>query len=446
VDDDGPRIDELRRYDVFDTGGDPGLDRLCELAARVCGVPMAVISFVDEHELRFLSQWGLPAPFGQAPMPLEETFCRCTIRADGLTIVRDARTDERFRDLAIVAGEPHIRFYAGAPVVSPLGHAIGTVCALDTKPGELDANQRAGLLNVRDAMMDLLAARRELAELRRSESLRQEAVEALLATQTDLERRIALRTREVQEAHDKLERNRARLIEAQRVAHVGSFEWTVADNRVGWSDELYRIYGVTLGERIDGYEGFLSRVHPSDLAHTRETIRGALESGSPFAYDHRIVRSDDSVRMLHTRGEAIVEDGKVVRLAGSCWDVTEQWQAKRALAHTVALLEATVAVTGDALLVLDADGKVAGFNDHFATLWKLPADISRQDESALELVVAQLADGEQFRARLHALAPDQDDADRLQLRDGRVIEVRSSPQRLDGDVAGRVCSFRHVAA
>src|SRR5439155_15639947 len=158
-------------------------------------------------------------------------------------------------------------------------------------------------------------------------------------------------------AEEALERNRARLVEAQRVAHVGSWEWSVANNTVVWSDELYRIYGLEIGTALGGYEGFLSRVHPEDIEYTKKVIVEALQAGAPFTYDHRIVRPDGSVRDLHTRGEAIVADGKVARLVGSCWDVTEYQLATRALRRTGAVLEATLQVTSDGLLVLGADGK-----------------------------------------------------------------------------------------
>ena len=75
-------------------------------------------------------------------------------------------------------------------------------------------------------------------------------------------------------AEEEAEKVRRRLVEAQRVAHVGSWEWDVGGNAVTWSDELYRIYGVELGAALGGYEGFLSRVHPDDLAKTQEHDRG----------------------------------------------------------------------------------------------------------------------------------------------------------------------------
>jgi len=131
-------------------------------------------------------------------------------------------------------------------------------------------------------------------------------------------------------AERELARSQARLAEAQRVAHVGSWEWDVARNRVTWSEELYRIYGVDRATHAPSYETFLAAVHPDDRAHTLAVLAKAQENGTPFVYDHRIMRPDDGVRMLHTRGDVVRDaDGRAARLVGSCWDITDRWEAMR---------------------------------------------------------------------------------------------------------------------
>ena len=105
-------------------------------------------------------------------------------------------------------------------------------------------------------------------------------------------------------AEEALAASQARLTEAQRVAHVGSWEWNIADNRVSWSDELFKIYGIDPGEFVASYQGFLSHVHPDDLGHTTAVIQQAVQDITPFIYDHRVIRPDGSTRMLYTRGQA----------------------------------------------------------------------------------------------------------------------------------------------
>jgi PAS domain-containing protein len=158
------------------------------------------------------------------------------------------------------------------------------------------------------------------------------------------------------------------------------------------------------------------------------------------------VRADREVRMLHTRGEAVVTEGKVVRLVGSCWDVTEYQTATQALRRTVALLEATLQVTSDGLLVVGADGKVATFNERFTALFGVPAELAAAPDTArlMAWLAAKLEAPGAFAERVRALMADEHSRDVIKLIDGRELEACSAPQRLDGQIAGRVWSFREL--
>jgi PAS domain S-box-containing protein len=252
------------------------------------------------------------------------------------------------------------------------------------------------------------------------------------------------------QAEIELAASRTRLADAQRVAHIGSWEWNVADNQVMWSDELFNIYGIDRSGFVASYEGFLSRVHPEDMEQTTAVIRQAVADVTPFIYDHRIVRPDGQIRMLHTRGEVMPDgNGKAGRLVGSCWDVTDRWQATDRLEHTISTLTATLEATADGILVGDRVGRVAALNQRFLALWRLPADIGPgADIRALaDRVRGQLVDPDDFMARVGELYGDMEKESRDILRfvDGRVYERHSTPQRLaNGSICGRVCSFRDV--
>jgi len=252
------------------------------------------------------------------------------------------------------------------------------------------------------------------------------------------------------EAEIELAASRTRLAEAQRVAHIGSWEWNIADNRVSWSDELFNIYGIDRGSFVASYEGFLSRVYPDDVEHTTAVIRQAVEDVTPFIYDHRVVRPDGSIRMLHTRGEVMPDgNGKAGRLIGSCWDVTERYEATDRLEHTISTLTATLEATADGILVGDRGGRVAALNKRFLALWRLPSDIGPgADIRALaDRVSEQLVDPDDFISRVGELygAMELERRDIIRFKDGRVYERYSTPQRLpSGSICGRVCSFRDV--
>jgi PAS domain S-box-containing protein len=120
---------------------------------------------------------------------------------------------------------------------------------------------------------------------------------------------------------------------AQQITHTGSWEWSIATNIVTWSDELYRIYGVPVGEPIT-FDAFLDRVHPDDRERVQRHIQDALARGGRFAHTERIVRPDGSVRELDTIGEVSLDaQGKTTGLIGTCHDVTEDRAREHQLAR-----------------------------------------------------------------------------------------------------------------
>ncbi|MGH9330699.1 MAG: ATP-binding protein, partial [Vicinamibacterales bacterium] len=144
-----------------------------------------------------------------------------------------------------------------------------------------------------------------------------------------LEQRVRSGTEEARRAH-------ARLAEAQEVAHVGSWEWNIAANDVWWSEELFRIYGVSPTIFGASYEGFLGLVHPHDRDAVDRNVRTALERREPFSFEHRIVRPDGSTRTLYARGCVLCDaDGTPVRMTGIGQDVSERKQAEEARAQLI---------------------------------------------------------------------------------------------------------------
>jgi PAS domain S-box-containing protein len=129
---------------------------------------------------------------------------------------------------------------------------------------------------------------------------------------------------EDRETHERLAQSEAMLAQAQRLAHIGSFEWDIASNSQTWSDELCRIYGLEPGGFEGTYEAFLKLVYPSDVEQIKSSNFDALRKTGPFVLEHRIVRTDGSVRTIETRGNVIADrDGHAVKMVGSCWDITE---------------------------------------------------------------------------------------------------------------------------
>ena len=133
-------------------------------------------------------------------------------------------------------------------------------------------------------------------------------------------------------AEEALQRSEALLRQAERIAHIGSWEWDLETGALRWSEELYRIYGLDSSAGEVTYERFLACVPLEDQETIRRAVERARADGRPFAFDHRIVRPDGAVRYLHGRGRvATDEQGRAVRLIGSGQDITERKEAEVAL-------------------------------------------------------------------------------------------------------------------
>jgi diguanylate cyclase (GGDEF)-like protein len=133
----GARLAALRSYCVLDTGHEARFDDLTCLAASICEAPVSLISLVDTNRLFFKSAHGMDA----REVPYPDFFCSHAIRQSELFVVPDAFSDPRFAAHPLVAGAPRTRFYAGAPLLTPQGHALGTLCVLDFVPRQLQARQ-----------------------------------------------------------------------------------------------------------------------------------------------------------------------------------------------------------------------------------------------------------------------------------------------------------------
>ena len=145
--DEAGRLEALRQYHLLDTPPDQALDDLTALAAQICEAPISLISLVDDHREWFKSKVGWS--IGETPREL--SFCAHVITQPDLFIVPDAAEDERFADNPFVTGDPHIRFYAGAPLVAPQGEALGTLCVIDRVPRHADAVSAGGVAGVEPA-------------------------------------------------------------------------------------------------------------------------------------------------------------------------------------------------------------------------------------------------------------------------------------------------------
>ncbi len=148
-----------------------------------------------------------------------------------------------------------------------------------------------------------------------------------------------------------LRKSEASLANAQRIAHIGNWEWDIIENKVHWSDETYRIFGIPPQAFTATFEGFLDLVHPDDREFVKKSIYGALYQGEPYSINHRIILQDGSIRIAHCEGEVIFDNtGKAIQLNGTIQDVTKLKEVEEELRILNESLEQRVAKRTEALV------------------------------------------------------------------------------------------------
>jgi len=155
--DEGKRLAALRSYKILDTSSEQIFDDLVELASDICGVPIALISLVDEERQWFKARKGLDP----SQTSREVAFCSHAILGTEVMQVPDATLDHRFADNPLVTNYPSIRFYAGAPLQTSAGHSLGTLCVIDRKPNLLSEHQMKALSLLSAQVVYILESRKE---------------------------------------------------------------------------------------------------------------------------------------------------------------------------------------------------------------------------------------------------------------------------------------------
>jgi hypothetical protein len=157
------RLAALESYRIMDSGAEQAFDDFVELASRICGTPIALITLLDSERQWFKARKGLEVE----QTPREHAFCSHTIMTTETMVVNDAQQDQRFRANPLVTGDPYIRFYAGAPLIDRDGQVLGSLCVIDREPQDLSEENRKALEALGRqiiAQMDLRKTSAELAE------------------------------------------------------------------------------------------------------------------------------------------------------------------------------------------------------------------------------------------------------------------------------------------
>jgi GAF domain-containing protein len=156
------RRSALASYAILDTDPEPSFDDLTLLASFICKTPIATITLIDEQRQWFKSRVGLSS----LETSRDIAFCAHAILQKDIFVVPDARKDERFRNNPLVEGDPHIRFYAGVPLINEDGYALGTLCVIDKQPRELSSGEQEALEALSRLVLRQMELRRNLVQLK----------------------------------------------------------------------------------------------------------------------------------------------------------------------------------------------------------------------------------------------------------------------------------------
>lgn len=284
----------LDRSDALDTPSDQLLESLAELASLTFNAPIVLISLIDEQR-----QWFKAPIRGDVDHIVRDTsFCHYAITADDVLVVSDAAEDGRFSDNPLITGAPHIRFYAGAPLVTPEGHRLGTICVFDKMARSFPEADVLRLQMIAKSVMAALQLRLDRRE--------RERLASVVTLQTKL------------------------LTLAEDMAGVGTWSWDVAADCTTWSDQVYTIHGYPPGLEPPALQGVLDRYHPDDAKLLAAHVQRAIAEGLDYALQARIYRPDGTERHVVARGACHKDaDGRLSTLVGTFQDITEHVAAEK---------------------------------------------------------------------------------------------------------------------
>jgi diguanylate cyclase (GGDEF)-like protein len=306
----------LRMLGLLDPEPSAELDALANVARAAFGVPIAMINIFEGGRLRFRARHGVEVD----EIAREDSFSEI-VRADAATlVVEDALADPRFAGLAAVTSDLGVRFYAGEPLRlrqadGKPGMVIGVVCIADSKPRRFSDEQRAVLRNITEVVETVVYARKALTDA------------------------IAIADERAQRGRQ-LRRADRQFRQAERMANMGSWRYSIADEAIEWSEQTFAIYGLkpgpnpTLAEAIEFYP-------PPDRAVISQALAHTMETGEPFDLEVDFISARGQPLRVRAIGELEMAGGAPVAVIGVFQDITERHHMEEALRRSASIDDLT---------------------------------------------------------------------------------------------------------
>lgn len=274
------RLLALKRYQILDTPTETAFDDITELAASICGVPIASISFVDADRLWFKSMTGLAA----TEAPRVHSLCGQAIEHTAPLIIKDILADGRFTQNKLVSGSIGVRFYAGQPLITHDGFALGTLCILDYKPRELTNQQIESLAKLARQVVMQLEHRFNLIQLDHMSQI---------------------------------------LDRTSHMARIGGWELDLATSQLHWTKEVFAIHGLPEGN-TPSLDEALSFYTADGQKQIKQAIARAISHQQAWDLELPFITAQKHEIWVRAQGTAIIENGQAVRLVGAFQDISAQ--------------------------------------------------------------------------------------------------------------------------
>lgn len=376
------RLAVLRELDILDTVTEPGFDDLAIAASALCDMPIALVSLVDEHRQWFKARVGLEL----CETPVEQAICALTLEDADLLVIPDLTRDPRTWDNPLVTQKGGLRFYAGAPLRTPEGLGLGSLCVIDRKahPEGLSEAQKSGLSALARQVMTLFAMRRHI-----------EDREASLVTQ--VKERQALR-QWMESVHA-----------AQAAGHIAIFRYHLDSGEFSVSPEAQDIFGLTSQQRY-GAEDFLGLILDEDR-HIVSTPENRVNGTAPLDVVYRIRRADDGqIRWIARKASwERDETGAITTMVGAIQDVTDETLLREELAHRLKnMMSMVMAIASQTLRSVKERDAIEAFEQRLIALAGANDILVRRQwasarmRDAISRVIATLG----MEKRIHASGPD----------------------------------------
>ncbi|MGO8671944.1 MAG: PAS domain-containing protein, partial [Capsulimonadaceae bacterium] len=296
---------------------------------------IGLITFIDGDRQWFKSRVGLHV----CETPRDVAFCsHAILTPDNLMIVPNAITDPRFRMNPFVTGEPNVRFYAGAPLVTSEGHALGTLCVVDLVPREITPEQQRALRVLANQVIAQLELRIRIAE-----------------------QNVLIEKQRRMEAALKESKDRLRIATAS--GEIGVWDYDTCTQQLTWDERMLSLYGFTAATFPGAYQAWEARLHVDDKERCLVELDLALRGEKKFDTEFRIVLPNGPIRDIKASAVVISDDsGNPIRMIGINQDITDRKRAENALRDSEHRFRAAIEALHEGFIVTSGGLEIVACN------------------------------------------------------------------------------------